>query len=177
MINVVQLVGCCRQFHLNIAWSSSYLVNLVRTCCSHESRNLCWMSLWQSTPLLLKSQLFFSFITVRPGARHSCCSSWVSAYGMGVGFISKSSVESVSLMVLHFLLLALTTRRRFERELEALRKEINESARTNGTDSSTDISRTGSLSDLSSILSQEVNGSSSSESSDNGLQPESRKSQ
>jgi len=68
----------------------------------------------------------------------------------------------------------LTTRFRFERELEALRKEIAESTRANGIDTPTDLSRTGSLSDLSSLLS---NGSSSSESGDNGLQPESKKDQ
>jgi hypothetical protein len=63
---------------------------------------------------------------------------------------------------------------RFERELEALRKEIADSTRANGLDTPNNLSRSGSQSDLSFILN---NGSSSSESGDNDSPAESKKNQ
>ena len=169
MINVVELAVCCQQSHLVTVWVPSFSVNSVRICSSHHLYLL--KSFWQSTPLSLKFQLFFSFITVRRGAQYSCCSSYLSAYGMVVGSISRSLVESASSLISTPTFGTHSRLPRFERELEALRKEIAESAPTNGIDTPTNLSRSGSQSDLSFIR---VSGSSS-DSGDNDLPPESKK--
>ena len=101
---------------------------------------------------------------------------------MEVGFTSKSLVGSEFPSYLSpFLGTQPFLPLRFERELEALRKEIAESAaRTSGSDSD-NLSRAGSQSDLSSLLLRTVsshslpNGSSSSESNGEASPPEVKK--
>ncbi len=100
---------------------------------------------------------------------------------MEVGFTSKSLVGSEFPSYLSpFLGTQPFLPLRFERELEALRKEIAESAaRTSGSDSD-NLSRAGSQSDLSSLLRTASphslpNGSSSSESNGEASPPELKK--
>lgn len=94
-----------------------------------------------------------SYSTTAPsGARYFCSLSSLSAFGMEEVSISKSSEESMFPLNPSLLQFDLHTCERFERELEALRKEIAESsARTSSTSGSSTpgtLSRGSSSTDL-----------------------------
>ena len=111
------------------------------------------MQFWQK-------YLLHSFSTaVRSGAQPSFFSSSQSAYGMEEDFISRSLVESKfwdfgSVMANNYLIKFLF---RFERELEALRKELAESAGRSPVSATSDsLSRGASQSDIPSMFSEPI---------------------
>ena len=136
-------------------WVASLVSNLFCSIYSYPSHALRqFMQFWQ------KYLLHSFFTAARFGAGSSFFWSSQSVYGMEEAFTSRSLVESKfhsrtcpsrgQQLLIKFL-------SRFERELEALRKELAESAgRSPGTSSSSLPSRGTSENDLPSILTSEV---------------------
>ena len=155
MTSIVVSAKCFPPYLFNTAkhhlWVASLVSILFCSIYAYPSHSLGqFMQFWR------KYLLYFFFIAARSGAESSFFWSSQSVYGMEEAFTLRSLVESKfhswicpsgQQLLIKFL-------SRFERELEALRKELAESAgRSPGTSSSALPSRGTSENDLPSILS------------------------